>query len=212
MKGLNDLKEIFKDRSLHIYVGQVAQLFLAQDRSFLKVKVKVYPEERHIIATMSWENVGSDSGDFEFPAIGDMVLVANSEGDDDQAYIIRRLTSKEDKIPAIAATGKVQSARNGNKFWNISDTRINLSRGQAEPAENIVLGQVFKSFMTELLAELKTMATTLAQHTHVGNMGSPTSPPEQAGDFSANGAKYDGLKASPIGNEAILSSLSFTEK
>jgi hypothetical protein len=213
MKGFNDLKEILKDHSLHIYVGEIMQLFLAEDRSYLKVKVKVYPEERPIIATMSWENVGTNSGDFEFPAIGDLVLIANSEGDDDQAYIIRRLTSKVDTIPEQAANGhKVHQARNGNKYWNISDTRINLSRGQTEPDENLVLGQIFKKFASDLLDIMKEHAQNDADHKHIGNLGFFSFIPDKKQDYLSRKEEYNTLKESPINDEKILSDLGFTEK
>lgn len=213
MKGLADWKQLLKDDSLHVYVGEIAGLFLAKDKSYLKVKVKVYPEERHIIAMMTWENVGTNSGDFEFPAVGDMVLVANSEGDDDQAYVIRRLTSKVDTIPQRAAEGhKVHQARTGNKYWNISDTRINLSRGQTEPTENVVLGQVFKQFAADLLEIMKTHAQNDADHLHIGNLGFLSFKPNIESQFLDRKTGYNTLKESPIQDEVILSDLSFTEK
>jgi hypothetical protein len=213
MKGFSDLKSILKDNSLHVYVGEIRQLFIAQDKSYLKVKVKVYPEERNIIAMMTWENVGTDSGDFEFPAIGDIVLVANAEGDDDQAYVIRRLTSKIDTIPDQAVNGhKVHQARKGNKYWNISDTRINLSRGQTEPTENLVLGQVFKQFASDLLNELKKHAQFDADHRHIGNLGFFSFKPDKEPDYLERKQEYNKLEQSPINDEKILSDLGFTEK
>lgn len=213
MKGLNDLKEILKDDKLHLALGKIKNLYLADDRAYLKCMVTIFPEERNIIATMSWETVGTNSGDFEFPSIDDMVIVANIEGDDDQAYIIRRLTSRIDTIPEQAISGdKVHSAKTGKKYWNMSDTKILLSRGGAEPAENIVLGQVFKSFMLELLGYLKDQATAISTHTHVGNLGYETAVPTQANDFVELGGNFDSIKDDPIDSEAILSDLAFTEK
>lgn len=213
MKGLEDLKKMLSDGKLHIYIGIIKKLHLAADKSYLKVEVSVLPEERTIISNMTWENVGEESGDFEFPAPDDLVLLVNAEGDDDQSYVIKRLTSRVDKIPAAAANGdKVHRARKGNKYWNVSDTKILLAKGDTEPNQNLVLGQVFKSFAADLLSELKKQATTDSQHYHMGNLGYYTAPPKQASEFVANGAKYDTLKASPINDQAILSDLSFTEK
>jgi len=213
MKGLEDLKEIFKDQRLWIGVAQISKLHLADDRSYLKVECIVFPEQRKIIATMTWESVGPGAGDFTFPTPGDLVLIAFAEGDADLAYVIRRLTSREDKIPESAVTGdKVIKANTGKKYWNISDSKIFLSRSETPPTQNLVLGQEFKTFMMGLLSELKTHATIDSQHTHMGNLGFFTAPPKQAADFTARGAKYDEVKASPIQDQKILSDLSFTEK
>lgn len=213
MKGLEDIKKILNDNKLHVYIGMIKKLHLASDKSYLKVEVSVLPEERKIISTMTWENVGEESGDFEFPAPGDLVLLVNAEGDDDQSYVIKRLTSRTDKIPAAAASGdKVHRARKGNKYWNVSDTKILLAKGDAEPTENLVLGQIFKKFASDLLAQLKLHATTDSTHVHMGNLGFYTAPPKEANDFVARGTQYDTLKASPIDDQKVLSDLSFTEK
>jgi len=213
MKGFQEIKEILKDDSLHVCVGQVKTLHIASDRSFLKLTVMVFPEQRNIIATMTWDAVGPDSGDIVFPAIDDMVLIAQANGDDDQAYVIKRLTSKVDKIPQIALDGsKVQRTLPGKKFWNVSDTRINLSRGETEPTENLVLGQIFKQFASELLATLKTHSQNDADHKHIGNLGYLTFKPDLESQFLNRKEEYDTLKTSPIDDEAVLSDLSFTEK
>lgn len=210
---IDEIKELLKDDSVHICVAKVAKLFLAEDRSYLKVMVTVFPEERNIIATMSWDSVGPNAGEFTFPVVGDMVLVAHAEGDNDQAYVIKRLTSREDKIPAIASSGDtVKKTIAGKKFWNISDTRINLCRGETEPTENLVLGQVFKKFANDFLEELKKHAQNDADHYHIGNLGYYTTKPVNEQDYLSRKEEYDKLKQSPIGDQKILSDLSFTEK
>lgn len=88
-------------------------------------------------------------------------------------------------------------------FYNAFGQLIYLSNGKIQvgskaSAENMVLGQVFKSMMDTLLVAIKT-------HTHVGNLGYSTSPPENAADF-------DAIKASPVDDGAILSDKVFTEK
>lgn len=211
--GFETIKEILKDDSLHICVGKIISLHMADDRSYLKCKVNIFPESRPIFATMTWDCVGPDAGEFQFPVADDMVLIAQAEGDDDQAYIIKRLTSRADKIPAIALNGdKVHKTLSGKKYWNISDTRINLSRNESEPTENLVLGQVFKQFCSDLLAELKTHSQNNADHKHIGNLGFYTTVPDNASDHLSRGETYDTLKSSPIEDQAILSDLAFTEK
>ena len=213
MKGFEDLKEILRDKSLHICLAQVQQLHLAKDFSYLKITAKVFPEERSIVANMTWENVGPESGDFEFPSVGDMVLIANVEGDDDQAYVIKRLTSREDKIPVSARTGdKVHKAKAGKKYWNISNTKIFLAKSDTAPTENLVLGQVFKLFAQTLLETLKIQAQNDADHRHIGNLGYFTFKPDKEPNYLERKTEYNNLKTSPINDEAILSDLSYTEK
>jgi hypothetical protein len=66
------------------------------------------------------------------------------------------------------------------------------------PTEPLVLGNVFTTMMNKLL-------TAIENHNHIGNLGSPTSPPINAADFAQ-------LASSPIGDNAILSDFASTEK
>lgn len=213
MKGFNDLKEILKDDRLYIYLGIIRRLHLASDKAYLKVEIETIPEQRKIISTVTWENVGPESGDFEFPSVGDLCIICNVEGDDDQSYVIKRLSSRQDKIPNTALSGdKVNRALSGKKFWITSDSRLNLSRGDSEPMENLVLGQVFKAFASSLLTSLATFAQNAADHVHIDSLGYLVSKTTIESDFLARKSEYDTLKSSPIEDQAILSDLSFTEK
>lgn len=210
---IESLKSVLRDDRLHIGLGSIKRLHLAEDRSYLKVTLSVFPEQREIIATMTWENVGPNSGDFEFPSVGDMCLFAQAEGSEDYAFIIKRLTSEEDKIPEVATTGdKVNHAKAGKKYWNISDSKIFLSRNGEEPTENLVLGQQLKTLMSQLLATLATHADTDANHDHIGNLGYNVNIPNQTADYEARKEDYEGYKSSPVDDETILSDLSYTEK
>lgn len=211
---IESLREILKDDSLHLGLGIIKRLHLASDRSYLKVTLSVLPEEREIIATMTWENVGPDSGDFEFPSPGDLALFAQADGDEEYAFIVKRLTSSEDTIPEEATTGdKVHRAKAGKKYWNISDSKIFLSKSGTAPTENLVLGQVFKTFAQDLLLEFKDMLQTLQVETHTSGLpGYLTSVPTQQINYANNETEVDSLKSSPIDDEDILSDLSYTEK
>ena len=67
----------------------------------------------------------------------------------------------------------------------------------AADTENLILGQVFKTFASSLL-------DYLIAHTHATAVG-PSGPPNNAADFAV-------LKVSPITDESILSDVAFTEK
>jgi len=196
---LEVFREIFKDNRTHIAIGRISEVEMAKDRSVVRVKVVIFPENVEIIARMSWEQVGPGSGIFGFPVVNDLVLVAFADGDIDQAFVIKRLTSKEDKVPLQAVSGhSVMKALDGKKVFITSDTKICLSKGDAEPTQPIVLGNVLKEALSSLIEEI-------IGHTHIGNLGYPTGTPIQAGAFSS-------IKSSPVDDSAMLSDIAFTEK
>ena len=194
---LEILKEILQSDKLDVRLALVEDLSVANDRSELFVTVELLPEEQPINAKMSWDHVGPDAGIFQFPSKNDL-LVAFAEGHEDEAYIIRRLTSEEDNIPIQAVNGHlVMKARAGTKTFLNSDTEINLTRENAGN-ERLVLGDTFKAAYSEHL-------DIDAQHYHIGNLGYNTAPPTQAPD-------YQTIKASPVDDDGILSDLAKTEK
>lgn len=214
MKDLQALKEIFRDTRQHIAIGSITKIEVASDRSYVKCLVSILPEGREIVAQMTWDSVGPESGIYALPAVNDLVLVAFADGDDELAFVIKRLTTKEDSAPATAVSGDmVLKALATKKAWLTSSERINLSQADTEPTENLVLGQVFKSMMQTVLAELSTLCQTLSTHTHItGSPGSTTSVPIQASNFQSNKTVFDNTKADPVDNEDVLSDLAFTEK
>jgi hypothetical protein len=225
------LKKILKDDNLHVGLGVIKRLHIAEDRSYLKVTLSVLPEEREIVATMTWESVGADSGDFDFPDTNDLVLFAQADlGDDENmeeyAFVVKRLTSSDDTIPEEALTGdKVHKAKVGKKYWNISDTAIYLSKDGTAPTENLVLGQVWKTTysthideITNALSKIEDQIQKEAEHTHIV-IGIPTSAPTNSAAMLAIKAQIAtirqnliDLKEDKVTNEAILSDLAFTEK
>lgn len=224
---IEDLKALLKDESLHVFIGQITRLHLASDRSYLKVEVSVWPEERKIIANMSWDSVGPESGFYNFPSVGDSVVCGSAEGDVDLSFVISRLSSIEDKIPLNATNGhSVLKSLAGKKIWHTSDTRINLSKTDSEPIENVVLGQRFKATYSDHLGKLMTYLEKVISymekyeaHTHIGNMGFNTAVADNIGDVANLRAELttlksdvNTLKSDKVDNEFILSDLSFTEK
>jgi hypothetical protein len=199
-KGFNleELKQILGDDSLHIGVGKIMQLEVASDRSVLRCIVLLLPDNIKMVARLTWDAVGPDAGVFQFPSINDLVLVGFVNGNEQEAFVLRRLTSKEDKIPVQALAGHtVVKALAGKKNFINSDTEINLTR-EGPGNERLVLGDTFKTAYSEHLGIDEI-------HTHIGNLGYPTFPPDQA-------AQYAAIKASPVDDALMLSDLSKTEK
>lgn len=208
MLDLESLKQIFQDKKTHLVVGQVKKLGLAQDRSVLRAQCLVLTEEREVIARVCWEACHGGGGSFQFPVLGDLVLLQFAEGSDDQIYLTKRLSNREDLIPLQAVSGDlVHRSIPSQKLHLLSDTQILIGRGgdHADANEPLVLGNQLKTMLSSLLATLSTqaqaiqtlttnlktvtdqlnsMATDLSTHTHMGFApGNPTSPPISAASY-----------------------------
>lgn len=147
MNDLELLREIFKDPRLHIGIGTITQLGLATNGNILRVQVNLLPENRVINCEMGF----SDPNDVTFPEVDDLVLVAHVDGDVDEAFVIKVLSTDEEGIPLFAQTGNsVRYARAGKKLYIGSDTKIGIGRPNVEPTEPLVLGNVAVSGLTAL--------------------------------------------------------------
>jgi len=197
--GLQELREVFRDDRLHLAIGVIVQLSVSADRSSLKAKVNIFPDEIKMICTMSWEAVGPEAGIFQFPSVNDLVIVGYLDGQADEAFILRRCTSTEDKIPLQAINGHlVMKTLPNKKAFISSPNEINLVRGDLAGNERLVLGDTFKaSYSSDLAAT--------AAHKHIGNLGYLTAVPDNAAAFTA-------IKSSPVDDAVMLSDLSKTEK
>lgn len=151
-QDLETLRRMFSDQRVHLAVGIIKQLHLASDRSVLQVAVSVFPENREIIARMSWESVGADSGIFEFPAPGDLVLIGFAEGDVEHAFILKRLTSKEEKVPVKATEGNLVIRAKKDAY--LSGQKVHVGKSGSAATEPLVLGLVLKTFLTNLIDSL----------------------------------------------------------
>lgn len=193
---LESLRSIFADKRSHIALALVKNLEIASDKSMVRVSVSILPDEREAVVMMTWESVGPEAGFFQLPNANDLVLVAFADGSEDLGFIIKRLTSKDDKLPEKALTGDtLLRALAGKKWIAHSDTKLEIIE---DADENLVLGQVLKSCLSTVFA-------AIAAHKHIGNLGYYTAPPD-------NASVYTGQKASPIDDEAVLSDLAFTKK
>lgn len=193
------LREILRDKRVHLALGTIKRLEMAQDRSVLRVELSLFPEERTSICRMSWALTGPNAGFFQLPVPGDLVLAAFAEGDEEQGIVISRLSSKEDVIPPEVDSGDlIARALAGKNARLVSDTKVLLGRPNNVPTEPLVLGLVLQQLLSEWL-EAESI------HKHLGNLGYMTAVPDNASDFT-------GFKSSPVDDGEILSDLSFTEK
>ena len=222
-----DIANLLKDPQNSLSVGQVVELDFAEDRSVLRALVSLWPDNQQIVARVTWDSVGPDAGFFQFPQPEDLVLVGLPEKDEDSAVILRRFSSKIDTIPATAQDGStVLRSLADKKLWLTSPLRINLSRGDSQPTENLVIGQKFKTTyishltkLTTLVEKLITQRETDSIHNHIGIFGVPVNEPIQKSTMLAEKAELETikseietLKADDVESEDILSDVSFTEK
>jgi len=219
------LRSIFGDVRQHIGFGVISQLGLAVDGSALRVQVNLLPEQREIVAEMNFSDVECVT----FPEVNDAVIVAFVDGHPDLAYVVGIYPSSEEPIPTFARGGNsVVYSRPGKKIYLGSDTKVGIGRKNVEPTEPLVLGAVFKTFMSTVLGvlvnteqKIMDLVDAFNAHTHEGNLGYLTTPP-QATDITAatvvktaaSGYKttLNNQKSSPIDDSAVLSGIAFTEK
>lgn len=227
MDALKDLANMLKDPQNSIEIGTVDDLELSEDRSVLRASILSWPDQQEIICRVSWSHCGPNAGVFMFPQIGDLVMFCLVSKKEDQSFVIKTLSSKEDTIPITAKDGSlVLRSISKKKSWLTSDTRINLSRGDTEPLENLVIGQKFKttylshlSKLVILIEKLVIQRETDLNHTHIGIFGVPVNIPIQTTAMTAEKAELntikgeiETLKANDVESENILSDVSFTEK
>jgi hypothetical protein len=201
---LEVLRDILSDKRTHICIGKILKLDLVSDRSELRVELQIWPEKVGAIARMSWDQVGPNSGVFGFPAVNDLVLVAAVDGNFDQLYVVKRLSTPTDSIPIQAIDGStVMKSLAGKKVKIHSDSRINLARENSDADsqidEPLVLGKTFQEHQSRVLQELSV-------HKHL------CLPPGYYSVVPDNAAQFTSEKASPIDDGAVLSDLVFTEK
>ena len=212
--GLEELRQIFEDDRLLICPAKVEQIRVADDRSECFVHVRCFPDSLLQWARMTWDATGPDAGSFTLPVVGDLVLVGYIDGHEDEAVVIRRFSSKEDTIPPQALDGDtVFRALFEKEIHLLSDKFINLGRGGAvDPAEFVVLGNTFKTVMSDFMLRVSNFMADYIAHSHIANLGAPTSKPDNAASVTADKAFVDAKKASPIDDELFLSDVARTEK
>lgn len=207
------LKQLLDTGKTWVSAGTILKLELAPDRSVWRAQVRILPGDYEVVARMTWDSVGPNSGIFGPAQVGDLVLLV-FDPELGEAFVIRRLSSTEDLIPLQAGEGHTVVKSNPGKNTHVaSDTKILLGKLSAvDPLEPLVLGKVFKTFMSYVLGELASQADKLSLHTHVGNLGMQTSAPDLYLDFIAFKTKFTNKKTSPIDDNLINSDIAFTEK
>lgn len=149
---LEALREVLKDNRTHLAIAKVKSTELSSDNATLFAECTILFQERDVIARVTWPSVGSGGGIFQFPQKDDLVLLAFAEGDADQCFLVQRLSSRADTIPVDATGGHtVIKSIPGKKLHLKSDTKINIGKSNGDFTEAVVLGNILKTFLTNVL-------------------------------------------------------------
>lgn len=212
------LRNMFGDRRTHVAVGQVLKLGLAPDRSVLRAQCRVLTQDRDVIARVCWDSGGPESGSYQFPQVGDVVLLEFAEGDDNQCYLTKRISNKTDKIPPQATQGHmVHKALEGKKIYISSNEAVLIGTGSAsDPDEPLVLGDTLKTLLENIIDTVGTVLTSLASGPiGIGNLGAPVPTfPSLTASITSAKAQLDTYKSTYLtsGGTNILSQVAFTER
>lgn len=133
--------------------------------------------------------------------------------------------------PTVAEEGEVKLYnQQGEIVYLKKDGTVLISSkiqlGSEAADEPLVLGNVLKDLLVDILTTLKTqadqlssLATDISTHQHPTAAPGPPSPPITAPafvaaslNFTQDGSDFDGFKASPVEDDGILSDKAFTEK
>jgi hypothetical protein len=148
MNDLEFLREIFKDTRLHFGIGTITKLGLSMDQSTLRVMVNLLPENREILAEMTFNNIY----DGEYPEINDLVLLGMADGDQDEAHVLKTLNTPQEPLPKFMQGGHtVKYSRPGQKLYLGSDTKVGIGHAGNEQSSPLVLGDVLINCVTDIL-------------------------------------------------------------
>ena len=205
MNELELLREIFKSTDLHIGVGTITQLGISQSKAVLRVMVNLLPENRQVVAQMTFADVYSVT----FPEINDLAIVLFSDGHPDNAWGVKVCNSKEEPIPLFATTGNTMISPRLGKL-------VGVGRATVTPTEPFVLGNVLLSGLTNLIARLDATLSRLQSGVICwGSLGDLSYPhPLFISDISAIQEDLADMKEQYIDTAStnILSQIAFTER
>jgi hypothetical protein len=191
------LKAALKDDSLWLSFAKVLSVSIASDRSSMRARVELLPSQYEAQVRVGAEYVAPGVGIYFPLRAGDLVLVGYPSADPDTGVLVKRLASQEDTVPEEFNNDKVVLKLLGSEEFVVVGNAQKF--GSSGSTENLVLGQVFKSMMSDVL-------DALAKHKHICSMpGFFSAPPDNASTYSSK-------KSSPVDDEAILSDKTFTEK
>lgn len=155
---LEELRQLFADKRVHVQIGTIAQMEISPTRSSLRVLVNLQPDDHQLVAKWTWPIIDDESGVLMLPAINDLVTVGLVDGDEENAWILSHCSSAEERLAIECVDGSlVLKARKGKPTRVLSDTKVLIQKGsfggaaRPDATEPLVLGNVLKQFETDLI-------------------------------------------------------------
>lgn len=146
------LRSMLQSFDVHVAQGIITKVQVADDLSAVYVNCTLQPEGRQVVAQMTWDSVGAGSGSGDLPEINDAVIVCFCDREPDDCFVLRRISTREEKLPAPMKDGHyVTQAKPGKKLILGSTTKVEVGKGTGNATEPLVLGAVNIAFMTNLL-------------------------------------------------------------
>lgn len=212
MNELELLRQMMKDQRLHFGVGTIAGIALSGDQSILRVLVTLLPENRQIVAEMSFADVSVVT----FPEIDDLVGVAFADGDQDEAWVLKIFNTSEEPIPQFAQGGDtVVYPRPGKKLYLGSSTKVGIGRPNIDPTEPLVLGSVLQTYLNAIVTRLDAILDAIEDNPPLTTApGDPVDTTElvAALELVRTGIKTDKITYLDTAGSNILSQIAFTER
>jgi hypothetical protein len=157
---LEFLKAIFGDKRVHITLATVTKIEVVPSMSLARVQCLTLPEELEIIATVGIPSCSQGAFLGGLPKAKDLGVIAYS--DMEEAYWVTHLSSSDDLIPQRAVDGAVLlQASSGEDAYVTGDSVFIGKSRLVDPTEPLVLGNVLKSALTDILADLKSFVGQL---------------------------------------------------
>jgi hypothetical protein len=228
---LEALREMLAGNRIHLTLARVDSVEVLADASGARVTCTTLPHELEMVAVVTYSMTGPETGIYGgMPIADDLVLVGLTDAD--SAFIVARLNTTDEKLPAQAVLGHlIAKARAGKKAYIASDTGVYVGRGGAvDAAEPLILGAVMKSYMTDMKTRVNDSLNKLvalidkliAGPVGVGNLGNPVPIfPALATDLGAlkieitavqNALAADKTKYVDTAATNVVSQIAFTER
>ena len=103
--SIEELRQILDPNKVFLSIAKITQMALAPDNSVWRAKLEIFPDKEEVVARMTWDQVGPKTGMFGPASVGDLVLVAFADADEESAKS-QKETSEKDKSDAKASDDK----------------------------------------------------------------------------------------------------------
>jgi len=149
-----------------------------EERQLAPPRVRVRMGEL-LTAWLPWfgNRAGADR-DWSPPSVGEQVVVFSPDGDPAQGIVLPGLYTTEFAAPDDSGDTRGMELSDGARFFYNAETHELLIDMPAGGTVKVVGDTEASGEVADGLGKLSRLRTNYNGHKHIGNMGSPTSPPD----------------------------------